>query len=134
MLANFREYIVIGGMPAIVDKFVTNNNYSGTLKMQRQILLDYEEDITKYAQGLDKGKILNIYRKIPVFLGKENKKFQISKVSKNARNRDYIGTVEWLDNAGIINISGYQVKVILMCRVNPKKIRQPENFKECWTS
>ena len=104
MLANFREYIVIGGMPAIVNQFVTNNNYSGTLKMQRQILLDYEEDITKYAQGLDKGKILNIYRKIPVFLGKENKKFQISKISKNARNRDYIGTVEWLDNAGIINI------------------------------
>ena len=104
MLANFREYIVIGGMPAIVNQFVTNNNYSGTLKMQRQILLDYEEDITKYAHGLDKGKILNIYRKIPVFLGKENKKFQISKVSKNARNRDYIGTVEWLDNAGIINI------------------------------
>ncbi|MBQ5562580.1 MAG: DUF4143 domain-containing protein, partial [Clostridia bacterium] len=92
------------GMPAIVNQFVTNNNYSGTLKMQRQILLDYEEDITKYAHGLDKGKILNIYRKIPVFLGKENKKFQISKVSKNARNRDYIGTVEWLDNAGIINI------------------------------
>jgi len=77
MLANFREYIVIGGMPAIVNQFVTNNNYSGTLKMQRQILLDYEEDITKYAKGLDKGKILNIYRKIPVFLGKENKKFQI---------------------------------------------------------
>ena len=104
MLANFREYIVIGGMPAIVSRFVTNKNYSGTLQMQRQILLDYEEDITKYAHGLDKGKILNIYRKIPVFLGKENKKFQISKVSKNARNRDYIGTVEWLDNAGIINI------------------------------
>ena len=104
MLANFREYIVIGGMPAIVSRFVTNKNYSGTLQMQRQILLDYEEDITKYAHGLDKGKILNIYRKTPVFLGKENKKFQISKVSKNARNRDYIGTVEWLDNAGIINI------------------------------
>lgn len=65
MLANFREYIVIGGMPAIVSRFVSNNNYSGTLKMQRQILKDYEEDITKYAQGLDKGKILNIYRMIP---------------------------------------------------------------------
>lgn len=104
MLANFREYMVIGGMPAIVSRFVTNNNYSGTLKMQRQILLDYEEDITKYAQGLDKGKILNIYRMIPVFLGKENKKFQISKVSKGARNRDYVGTVDWLSSAGIINI------------------------------
>lgn len=104
MLSNFREYIVIGGMPAIVSRFVTSGNYSGTLKMQRQILKDYEEDITKYAQGLDKGKILNIYRMIPVFLGKENKKFQISKVSRGARNRDYIGTVDWLNDAGIINI------------------------------
>jgi len=72
--------------------------------MQQQILLDYEEDITKYAQGLDKAKVLNIYRKIPVFLGKDNKKFQISKVAKGARNRDYIGTVDWLENAGIVNV------------------------------
>ena len=100
----FREYMVIGGMPAIVNTFVTQNNYSGTLKMQKQILRDYEEDITKYAKGLDKAKILNIYRKIPVFLGKDNKKFQISKVAKGARNRDYVGTVDWLSDAGIINI------------------------------
>ena len=44
--------------------------------MQQQILLDYEEDITKYAKGLDKAKILGVYRKIPTFLGKDNKKFQ----------------------------------------------------------
>lgn len=104
MLENFREYMVLGGMPAVVFKFVTQKNYSGTLKLQKQLLLDYEEDITKYAQGLDKGKILDIYRKIPVFLGKDNKKFQISKVKTGARNRDYIGTVEWLNNAGIINV------------------------------
>ena len=100
----FKEYMIIGGMPAIVNAFVTQKNYSGTLKMQKQILFDYEEDITKYAVGLDKAKILNIYRKIPVFLGKENKKFQITKVAKGARNRDYIGTIDWLSDAGIINI------------------------------
>lgn len=49
MFNNFKEYMIIGGMPAIVNSFVKNNNYSGTLKMQKQILLDYEEDITKYA-------------------------------------------------------------------------------------
>ena len=103
MLENFREYMVVGGMPAIVNSFVANKNYSGILKMQKQILLDYEEDITKYAGGLDKTKILNVYRKIPVFLGKDNKKFQISKVSKGARSREYVGTVDWLLNAGIIN-------------------------------
>ena len=104
MVESFREYMVLGGMPAIVWSFVTNKNYSGTLKMQRQILLDYEEDITKYAGGLDKAKILNVFRKIPVFLGKDNKKFQISKVAHGARNRDYVGTVDWLDTAGMINI------------------------------
>ena len=104
MFANFREYMVIGGMPAIVYSFVKNKNYSGILNMQKQIILDYEEDITKYAHGLDHGKILNVYRKIPVFLGRENKKFQISKISDGARNREYVGTIEWLCNAGIINI------------------------------
>ena len=104
MFENFKEYMIIGGMPAIVNSFVKNNNYSGTLKMQTQILQDYEEDITKYAGGLDQGKILNVYRKIPVFLGNENKKFQISKIDKGARNREYVGTVDWLNNAGIINV------------------------------
>lgn len=104
MFDNFKEYMIIGGMPAIVNTFVKKNNYSGTLKMQKQILLDYEEDITKYAGGLDHAKILNIYRKIPVFLGNDNKKFQISKIESGARNREYIGTIDWLNNAGIINI------------------------------
>ena len=125
MLENFREYIVLGGMPAIVKSFVENKNYSGTLKLQKQILLDYEEDITKYAQGLDQGKILNIYRKIPVFLGKENKKFQISKVEKNARNREYVGTVEWLISAGIVNVCYCMEQPELPLKGN----YNPDNFK-----
>ena len=101
---NFKDYCVLGGMPAIVKEYIENGNFSGTPKTQRQILLDYEEDITKYAYGLNKGKVLNIYRKIPVFLGKKNKKFQISKVENGARNREYIGTIDWLNSAGIINV------------------------------
>lgn len=99
----FREYMTVGGMPAIVNSFVTRKNYSGILKMQRSLLLDYEEDITKYAGGLDQARILNVYRKISAFLGKDNKKFQITKVASNARSRDYIGTVDWLESAGIVN-------------------------------
>ena len=100
----FLEYITVGGMPAIVSDFISNGNYSNTLAMQRQLLLDYEADITKYAQGIDKAKIKNVYRNIPVFLAKDNKKFQISKVAAHARSRDYIGCVDWLSDAGIINI------------------------------
>ncbi len=125
MKTNFQEYMIIGGMPAIVARFIEQNNYSGILEMQRQILLDYEEDITKYAGGLDKTKILNVFRKIPVFLGNENKKFQISKLQKGARNREYIGVMEWLENAGIINICYClsQVELPLKGNYNPNSYK-----------
>lgn len=100
----FYDYLITGGMPAIVQKYIENKNFSGILQMQRQLLNDYEEDITKYAKGLEKGKILNVYRNIPYFLGKKSKRYQITKISKSARTRDYIGAFEWLSNAGIINI------------------------------
>ena len=125
MLENFKEYMIVGGMPAIVNRFVEQNNYSGILNMQRQILLDYEEDITKYAGGLAKGKILNVYRKIPVFLGNENKKFQISKIEHNARNREYVGVIDWLSNAGIINISYCMEQPFLPLKGN----YNPDNYR-----
>jgi predicted AAA+ superfamily ATPase len=105
MLMNFKDYMILGGMPAIVSRFIENKNFSGILKMQEQILLDYEEDISKYAEGLDKTRILNTYRKVAVFLGNENKKFQISKIATGARNREYAGVADWLSSAGIVNIS-----------------------------
>jgi len=125
MFENFKEYMIIGGMPAIVYNFVKNKNYSGTLQMQAQILKDYEEDITKYANGLDQGKILNVYRKIPAFLGNENKKFQVSKVEKGARSREYVGTIDWLNNAGIINVCYCLDQVALPLKGN----YNPDNFR-----
>ena len=107
------------------DGFVENKNFSGILPLQRQILLDYEEDITKYAGGLDKTKILNAYRKIPVFLGNENKKFQISKIAHGARNREYIGVIDWLVNAGIVNIS-YCME---QCSLPLKGNYNPDNYR-----
>lgn len=125
MMSNFKEYMIVGGMPAIVSMFIENKNFSGVLKMQQQILLDYEEDITKYAGGLDKTKILNCYRKIPVFLGNENKKFQISKIADGARNREYVGIVEWLANAGIVNISYAMEQACLPLKGN----YNPDNYR-----
>ena len=121
----FREYMTIGGMPAVVNRFVTSGNFSGTLMMQRQLLLDYEEDITKYAQGLDKGKIKNVYDHISVFLGQDNKKFQISKIAHGARNREYVGTVEWLRDAGIVNVCYCleQVSLPLKGNYDPKSYK-----------
>lgn len=104
LLDLFRDYVIIGGMPEVVDTYIKNKNFSGTLAIQRQLLKDYEEDITKYVDGLDKAKVKAVYNHISTFLAKENKRFQITKIAKNARNRDYIGCVEWLADAGIINI------------------------------
>lgn len=101
----FKDYIVVGGMPEIVKTYIKQNNFSGILGLQKQIIQDYEEDITKYAGGLDKAKILNVFRKIPVFLGNENKKFFITKVETNARSKAYVGVIDWLINSGIVNIS-----------------------------
>ena len=100
----FCEYMTLGGMPEVVKKFIDNGHFGGTLKLQRQLLKDYEEDITKYASQTDKAKILAVYNHISTFLAKENKKYQITKVAKGARNREYIGAKDWLAQAGGVNV------------------------------
>ena len=100
----FRDYVSIGGMPEVVNTYIQKGNFSGTLAIQKQLLKDYEEDITKYVEGLDKAKVKSVYNHISTFLAKDNKRFQVTKIGKNARNRDYVGCVEWLADAGVINI------------------------------
>lgn len=125
MMLNFKDYMVLGGMPAIVAKYIGNKNFSGILTMQEQILKDYEEDIAKYANGLDKARILNAYRKVATFLGNENKKFQVSKIADGARNREYRGVSDWLNDAGIINISYCMEECALPLKGN----YNPDNFR-----
>lgn len=125
MMLNFKDYMILGGMPAIVAKYIENKNFSGILTMQEQILKDYEEDIAKYAEGFDKARILNAYRKVATFLGNENKKFQVSKVSNGARNREYRGVSDWLSDAGIINISYCMEECALPLKGN----YNPENYR-----
>lgn len=74
------------------------------MKIQQQLLRDYREDIRKYASGQDKAKILAVYNQVPPQLAKENKKFQLTKVAKHARSRDYPGCVEWLLDSGLLTI------------------------------
>lgn len=75
----FLEYCILGGMPAIVSSYIERETFEGSLDLQHQLLVDYENDIVKYAQGLDKAKILSVYRSIPAQLAKENKNFNIRK-------------------------------------------------------
>lgn len=104
MFDRFIDYVILGGMPAVVKRFVETGTFSGTLDIQRQIIEDYKEDIVKYTTGLEQARILNVFNHIPVQLGKDNKKFQISKVAAGARYKDYWGCIDWLERAGIISV------------------------------
>ena len=99
----FLDYVLLGGMPAVVKDYIQKGTFEGSLDTQHQLIADYKEDIRKYAQGVYQTRILNVFNSIASQLAKENKKFQISKVEKNARFRDYRGCAEWLVDAGIVN-------------------------------
>jgi len=98
----FLDYCVLGGMPDVIKGYIKIGTFSQSLEIQGQIRLDYEEDVRKYAEGLDQAKIISVYRSIPAQLAKENKKFQFSIIDKKARSREYTGCIEWLIDAGVV--------------------------------
>ncbi|MBP0954807.1 MAG: ATP-binding protein [Oscillospiraceae bacterium] len=100
----FLDYCVLGGMPAVVRQYIESGNFAGSLDTQRQLIEDYKEDIRKYAEGVDQSRIINVFNNIAPQLAKENKKFQISKVASGARFQTYRGCIEWLADAGIVNV------------------------------
>ena len=99
----FLDYVILGGMPAVIKEYIEKGTFEDSLDTQHQLIADYKEDIKKYAEGIDQTRILNVFNSVPSQLAKENKKFQISKVEKNAKFRDYRGCTEWLVDAGVIN-------------------------------
>ena len=100
----FMDYCLLGGMPEVVRSFVEKGTFEGTLALQRSLIADYKEDIKKYVEGIDRTRVLNVFNSIPVQLAKENKKFQVSKVASGAKFKDYWGCVEWLNDAGMVNL------------------------------
>lgn len=100
----YMDYILLGGMPAVIHDYLLTRTFERTLDIQRQILKDYQEDIRKYAESLDQTKILAVFNQIAPQLAKENKKFQYSKISPGARSREYFGCVEWLLDAGVVSV------------------------------
>ena len=102
--ALFMDYVLLGGMPAVLQRYVRNRTFEQVPAVQNQLLLDYREDIQKYAAGLDRARIRAVFNHIPPQLAKENKKFQFSTIAKGARSREYFGCVQWLLDAGVISI------------------------------
>lgn len=101
----FNEYIFVGGMPKCVDNYLKTKLFNEVFSMQLSIYKDYEDDITKYVEGLDMAKVKNIYRHISSQLSKDNHKFQVTQLKHGARFREYSGLEERLYDAGIINIA-----------------------------
>lgn len=103
MMNLFKEYIVVGGMPRVVNDFVQNHNFANVLKIQKAIISDYEDDIAKYAEGAEKAKARACFLSIPKHLSKDYKKFRYSLVMPSGSSRKYAGSLMWLYDAGIIN-------------------------------
>ncbi len=96
------QYAVVGGMPAVVQTFVDTRQMNTVLHLQRGILSGYEEDMVKYAEDRDKPIIRECFRSIPRQLSKENKKFQYSLVKKGSTAAKFAGSLQWMEDAGII--------------------------------
>lgn len=78
----FLDYCILGGMPEVVKQYIKNNTFEGTLEIQRQLIADYKEDIRKYAESLDRARIMNVFNSIPFQLSKENKNFSFQKYKR----------------------------------------------------
>ncbi|WP_251620579.1 ATP-binding protein [Odoribacter lunatus] len=96
------RYVIVGGLPEVVNCFLETKNIELTYKVQRNLIAEYEEDMVKYADDADKPHIRECFESIPKQLSKENKKFQYAVVKKGGRASQYIGSIQWLEDAGIV--------------------------------
>lgn len=97
------QYVVVGGMPEVVKTFVLTNQMDKVLSLQRNILSSYEDDMVKYASASDKPLIKECFLSIPKQLSKENKKFQYSIIKKGTKSAKFKGSLQWLEDVGIIS-------------------------------
>lgn len=100
-----QEYMVVGGLPEVVDTYIATKDFYQVHLLQEKILRDYQDDIAKYALNQDKIKAKQCFLSIPRQLSKENHKFQYSVVEKKATARKFISSLDWLHNAGLIDFA-----------------------------
>lgn len=125
MMNYLREYLVVGGMPAVVNKFLETNNFAEVHNEQEKLVQSYLNDIAKYAPNSDKPKARNCYLSLPRQLAKENTKFQYSVVENGGTARKYGNSLDWLRDSNIItfcnNVS--TPKFPLVAYVKPEQFR-----------
>ena len=96
------RYVAVGGLPAAVNKLLETNNISKVDTVLRRILKEYKDDMVKYANDDDKPYIRGCFDSIAKQLSKDYKKFQYNLIKKDGRAEDYAGSLQWLEDAGII--------------------------------
>lgn len=102
MMELLYRYVIVGGLPEVVNCFLETKNIDLIYRTQRNLLAEYEEDMVKYAYDNDKPHIRECFESVPKQLAKENKKFQYSVVKKGGRSSQYKGSLQWLEDAGIV--------------------------------
>ena len=98
----FRQYLIVGGMPQAVQKYQDTSDFEEVDRVKRDILTLYADDISKYAEGYST-RVVNLFDGIPSQLSKQNRKYRLSAISKNARFREYEDALFWLTDAMIVN-------------------------------
>ena len=96
------QYVVVGGMPEVVTAFMETKQIGKVLAVQRRIVDEYQSDMVKYAATADKSRIRECFESIPAQLAREYKKFNYTVVRRGGRGRDYAGSLQWIEDAGII--------------------------------
>ena len=98
----FRQYMIVGGMPQAVTKYIESRDFEAVDRVKRDILTLYREDIMKHSEG-NELEIEAIFDEIPAQLSKHEKKFRLSDIKTGARMRNYKQPFYWLDDAMIVN-------------------------------
>lgn len=98
----YREYLLIGGMPACINAFLDSGSFLDVPLVQNEILDNYIADMAKYASNTDSVKIRACYNSIPAQLAKDNKKFQYKVVQKGGSATLFGASIEWLNLAGVV--------------------------------
>lgn len=99
----FRTYMIVGGMPQAILKYIETHDFEEVDRVKRSILQVYKNDIAKYASNVEH-KVKSIFDELPAQLQKHEKKFRLSALESGAAYRDYDNAFFWLSDAGIVNI------------------------------
>lgn len=97
------EYTIVGGMPAAVKKFLDTHDVNELKTVQRAIIDEYKGDMIKYARSEDKPRIRECFESFPRQLSRENKKFMYAIIRPGGRSKEYAGSLQWIEDAGIIH-------------------------------